>query len=464
MKTRFLVAFVLLIFSIKSLPILGQNKPPIVSKKKKPTTLPKTSQVIKICTIKRADKPLEEKPYKDIVEKKFVTRFLYGWKLERFMDRDMIGLEGKKIEDIPNRRIESFSRNRMPMVETQNNGFFDAAYYAYSDHRPLIISPDMIWLVISQGFAMHINENSEKLRHHFVTFKGKKVLNVQRDNFVLGKDGNDWEGVFTEFKGQIAGYTGKEVTNLISKGFSTTNKDAQVAFDITLMDAMKNYFDYSMTISCGIPEIRLEGTVADWQSIETRAAQLAQYDLDWWVKDLKPILAEFTKAAKGQPNIKFWDSMVSIHRQVVGCASENYITGWVAKLYPYIKGHKRNPLIGVNNLDKLFAEKTQNLGGVKKVVKTYSGPKVEPQDLLEGLSNAELLVDNNGAFHKMELKAGFFGIQQSPKDFALRPMIGWAVIETGEKPAKDAIERYKTFIKTRNSQKPVVVEPTKKKN
>jgi Domain of unknown function (DUF4419) len=468
--------FVLILLFCTS--ILGQNKPPIVTTKNKPPIVaaknnppvvatkntPKavvpTSQVIKICNIKRADKLLAETPYKDIVQKKFITTYL----AESAYNRSEGDLEKSKKVAVPKRRIESFSRTRLPMVVSQNNGFFDAAYYAFSDHRPLIISPDMIWLVISQGFATHVNENSEKLRHHFVTFEGKKVLNVQRDNFVLGNEKNDWEGVFSEFKGQIAGYTGKEVTNLISKGFSTTTPDAQVAFDITLMDAMKNYFDYSMSILCGIPEIRLEGTVEDWQAIEKRAAQLGQYDLEWWTKDLKPILAEFTQAAKGKPNIEFWDSMVKIHRQTVGCASESYITGWVAKLYPYLKDHKRNPLIGENNLDKYFTSKTQNWGNGKKAIKTYSGPKVEPKDLTSGISNAELLVDNNGSYHKMELKAGFFGIQQSPKDFALRPVIGWAVIETDEQPDTEVVERYKKFIKTRNNQKPVVADPPKKKN
>ncbi len=460
MKTRLLFVLVLLYLSSDFLPLWSQNEKPLAVAKTKPTVLARPPQVIKICAVKRADKPLEEVRYKDIVQQKFVTTFLE----QSVRMQAVVDTKKKKIVAVPNRRIESFSRTRFSMIKIQNNGFFDAAYYAYADHRPLIISPDMIWLVIAQGFATHINENAEKLRHHFVTFKGKKVLNVQRDNFVLGKEGNDWEGVFTEFKGQIAGYTGKEVTNLVSKGFSTTTKDAQVAFDITLMDAVKNYFDYSMTITCGIPEIRLEGTVEDWQDIEKRAAQLAKYDLEWWVNDLKPILAEFTRAAKGQPNIKFWDTMVSIHRQPSGCTVDNYITGWVAKLYPYIKGNRRNPLIGEKNLDKYFTEKKAKWGKQDTVIKIYKGPRVEAQDLLSGISNAELLVDNKGVYHKMELKAGFFGIQQSSKDFALRPVIGWAVIETGEQPDKDVVERYKAFIKTRNSQKPIVIDPPKKKN
>ncbi|MCI5212341.1 MAG: DUF4419 domain-containing protein, partial [Candidatus Electrothrix sp. ATG2] len=30
------------------------------------------------------------------------------------------------------------------------------------------MSPDMFWLLICQGFARHVNANSEELRHRFV--------------------------------------------------------------------------------------------------------------------------------------------------------------------------------------------------------------------------------------------------------------------------------------------------------
>lgn len=419
-----------------------------------------TSTVIKVCDVKRAEKPLEEVSYRDAVTDKFVKNYLRELEFSRRFNSTNDDEEKDQPVSLPARRIESFSRDRAPIIEVYNNGFFDAAYRAYSDHRPLVISPDMIWLLIAQGFAIHVNENAEKLRHHFVTFEGKKVLNVQREmqNFPLGRDENDWEGVFTEFKQQIAGYTGKEVTDLIAARFSATPADAQVAFDITLMDAMKNYFDYTMSIACGIPEITLEGTIEDWQSLENRAAGFANYDLEWWLNDLKPILAGFTKTARGQGDPQFWSGLMKIHTQAAGCTSERYITGWIGKFYPYIKGgggYVRNPMIGAGDLEKYITEETSKFAGKTRTYKKYSGPKVEPKDLPKGVSSAELLVDYNGTYHKMELKAGFFGIRQSADDLALRPVIGWAVIQTGEQPEPDVIKRYEEFIKYRNSQVPV---------
>ena len=37
--------------------------------------------------------------------------------------------------------------------------FFYGMYEAYADHRPFVLSPDMVWMLISQGFSHHINAN-----------------------------------------------------------------------------------------------------------------------------------------------------------------------------------------------------------------------------------------------------------------------------------------------------------------
>ncbi len=54
-------------------------------------------------------------------------------------------------------------------------------YQAYADHRPFVLSPDMIWLLISQGFARHINANQESMRNDLVDFSGKLSLIVRAD-------------------------------------------------------------------------------------------------------------------------------------------------------------------------------------------------------------------------------------------------------------------------------------------
>lgn len=62
-----------------------------------------------------------------------------------------------------------------------------------------MLSPDMLWLQIMQGFAIHVNQNVEKLRKLFVDYEGKKKIVVRRDGFVLGSKDNNWEVSYLNF-------------------------------------------------------------------------------------------------------------------------------------------------------------------------------------------------------------------------------------------------------------------------
>ena len=56
------------------------------------------------------------------------------------------------------------------------NSFVGAVHLAYSQHYPLVLSPDMLWQCVAQGFSTHVNQNAEKLRHMFVATLGRKPL------------------------------------------------------------------------------------------------------------------------------------------------------------------------------------------------------------------------------------------------------------------------------------------------
>ena len=45
---------------------------------------------------------------------------------------------------------------------------FQGFIWAYKNHRPITISPDIFWLLITQAFSNHVSFNAEKLRSMFV--------------------------------------------------------------------------------------------------------------------------------------------------------------------------------------------------------------------------------------------------------------------------------------------------------
>ena len=75
----------------------------------------------------------------------------------------------------------------------------------------------------------------------------------------------DWEGVVMEFSDKIGAVIGEDKLTMADCAFTTTTAVDKLVSRITLMDAVKHYFDLHFYCGCGIPWIRLRGTVDDWK-------------------------------------------------------------------------------------------------------------------------------------------------------------------------------------------------------
>ena len=309
-------------------------------------------------------------------------------------------------------KILGISADTSPILRPiSKHGFADALEYAYCEHKPLVISPDMMWLLICQGLADHIRVNAEALRNKFVTHQGKKELEVKVMS--IENDVTQWAYIISEFKNHIADNIHSDIVELMSPRFSTTTFDTELAFQITLMHALNTYFDYVLMGICGIPYILLEGTPDDWALIEQRLPRLEQYDLKWWTDALKPILKEFTRAAQGKINPKFWKNIYYRPMPDTGCVPTGRLSdwkkqsphGWLKNLFPYVGTDvlKRNPTIGTQK-------------GLNILNNICESASFVPLKII-GLE-----------YEHITLQSGFRGVQIDETTFAVRPKIAWTVI------------------------------------
>jgi hypothetical protein len=297
--------------------------------------------------------------------------------------------------------IVAQSRTDGELVHFRNHSFFSGMYRAYADHRPFVLSPDMIWLLISQGFARHVAANPEKLRGHFVNFTGKLSLVVNAGKVTLDNPDSPWEEIFPEFTRQIAAHTGDALIKTLAADFSTTTPVERVAAEITIMEAVKPYFEFIvMRAICGIPEITLKGTPEDWRKLLKKTRALARYDLAWWTGELEPLLAEFIKASQGNINRDFWRNMFKYHSQKQ-YGAPNIIDGWIVKFFPYDMHGRRNNL------------------------KELAGDGNLPDEIV--MVDVKYVDLTTEATIPLELWAGFIGLGQNDENYALTPKIGWMI-------------------------------------
>jgi hypothetical protein len=297
--------------------------------------------------------------------------------------------------------IEKSSQLPDSLVTFGEHPFLTGILTAYKEHRPFVISPDIIWLLISQGFARHIANNAEEFRHEIVNFENKKILTVVSNDIELGNPKSNWEGVFPQFINQISDYTGKELTNILVSDFTTTTPTTRIVSEITIMETVKAYFDYKVYMAgCGIPKITIEGTVEDWEKILEKTKYISKYKLKWWTSELEPILNEIIATKKGHFRKAFWMNMVKSHTGKK-YGSPTTINGWIIKFFPYTKEGKKTDLKPISKIDNLASE----------LVKV-------PFILEDGATHKK---------YKMEFWAGFLGLVQDKNDYTLKPEIGWAV-------------------------------------
>jgi hypothetical protein len=322
-------------------------------------------------------------------------------------------------------RIEAMADTPDTMVLAGGCGFFAACLAAFAQHLPLALSPDHMWSVISFAFAKHVDENAEELRSNFVQHDGKKRIEVQADNIVMGggnagsgSSSQEWEDtVFPNFSKQIKNYIGEKVHGAIASDFSTTTSTARAAHEITLMSSMKNYFSYGISTSCGIPNITLLGSEEDWVALRARAESLGDLMTvafsKMWMPILLPVLDEFVESYKGNVNHGFWQSMVKLRGVRMGSGDYDFISGWLQILFPYLKNGKLNTRL--RPWHEMY----------------FDGPK--PEEIPFVTSAAPVDWKYYGTTYNLHFHAGIIGCIQNSLDGTLMPVNGWFVTHDPEK-------------------------------
>ncbi len=311
---------------------------------------------------------------------------------------------------------EAGAANLGDLVTNRIHPFVEAAHHAFASHYPLVLSPDDVWLCLAQAFATHVEADAEALRSFFVRHEGKVMIELRRDGFRKGAPGNDWPGAFGEYSDRLAEHLGKK-RDLVVASFSTTGPVERAASEIVLLSAMRHYFEYGMMSMCGIPEVTLLGTVADWRSIRARAAVFAEIGLGAWTEALLPVLDELVRAAEGRANAELWRSFY----KAKDASGGPYVNGWINVLFPFVgaaRGGAPSPNPAMRTWAKDFSAP---FGG---------GPR--PEEFPSGLSVAPFTWNYLGTKFPMELVAGFVGVSQEPRTLAVRPAIGWVVRDAAE--------------------------------
>lgn len=271
--------------------------------------------------------------------------------------------------------------------------FFKFMVHAYGQHQSICLSPDMIWLLISQGFSRYIYAHYKWKRDQLVTQEKNLVVMTQRN---LLNDKSACRGILDAFSQILKRNTEGDLAETITAGFSTTRPEEKIASEITLMNTSQAYFRYLVeSVTCGIPSIVLTGTREDWHDLIERTRKLGQYGLENWVEQLIPILTEFERAVAGLPDQRFWQRIVR-QGPIDQLDSRTDLDGWILRFFPDYEGE------------------------VPDVATRFSRL---PDDVLK--VDFKYRISTTGEEYDLELRAGFIGAEKDTINNVIIPKIGW---------------------------------------
>ena len=302
---------------------------------------------------------------------------------------------------------------------------------AYKNHYPITITPDMIWILVLQGFSRFMEKYENLVRERFVNFQGKKDLKIERLAYSPATATKEvWDGIIKEFVEKIGKHVGQECIDNLECNFSTTSQVAQITSQVAIMSAMKQYFNYKVLMAgCGISSITLEGSIQDWEKIKSKLEFLSTKALKWWTKHLIPIIDNIiaTKKyynSKGKLNeelIQFWKGMIRLKGRG-DLYDPHLINGWIVKFIPNLSNEK------------------------PEVYEEIYETQIPDQIISCPMELTWLSMMGKKVEYKCSLFSGFYGMTQDKKSFNVRPVIGYAIVVEDKSESDITVEQKNKII------------------
>lgn len=211
---------------------------------------------------------------------------------------------------------------KAPFIDNQ---LLAAVLMAYNNHINLRMRPDDLWLVIAQGISQYIENNAEDLCLKFMNHQGKEEIHVESESL---------ETCIDLIKQALKRKVKSNFVEIMGCDFTTSDDYSFAASTICIMSSMKHYFQYKVTLECGIPEIILDGTYEDWIRLMQKVDRIIAFNLEIkkWLKEVRKILANFLDLYIGIVDEKFWSQIINTNVSWgSGGDTHGNISGWITK-------------------------------------------------------------------------------------------------------------------------------------
>ena len=263
-------------------------------------------------------------------------------------------------QNFKNKRIKLYrcSMDLNKRIKMTRHPVLTAYYTAFLEHYPAILSPDILWMLILEGFSRHVKLNSEKLKHKFIKSNSDKIVVKQDpkgDKSINKTSSQRWGDIFKDFVESSKEYIDSTILHLFTPYFSTTTEEIEYSCQLNIMSIISPYVTFIKKYGgcccggCAFPYIKLLGTLQDFKQLRIKTEGLKGFLIDDWIDKILNIIDKIIETKKGKIDYKFWDNMITNQKREYTDELEKKVSdaheakkyekieifGWIFDFFPF---------------------------------------------------------------------------------------------------------------------------------
>lgn len=188
----------------------------------------------------------------------------------------------------------------------------------YANHYGIVVAPHYFWYTILCEVASQVKESPERFRSVFSRSKEKVEITTSTSSVEF----INLDAVINSLKEHVP-----LDVDMFFPTFSTSTLLYETAIYATFCDTVSPYYDY-MTFLCGIPKVRVEGTVEDWTILIT---SLKKINNILNIKYLSRMEEYGQTILNNLNNGAFWRDIFRLVK--CGSGSQVEVSGWFTRIF-----------------------------------------------------------------------------------------------------------------------------------
>ena len=222
-------------------------------------------------------------------------------------------------------------------------GLAGAAHSCYNRHCVLVVSPDDFWLTFLTAYMQYCKMDKNKTAAAEHLFEDGKIPEKKIRLTTVFKPDSIAADLEDQAIEQLkASGVNRELVSLFMRRFTSSKAEHNLAKALCVLKTYEEYIELVMMLLCGIPAVKMMGTLDDWKKLGGMVTELREHadrmklpeplPAWWWdlAQDICRNLVVSYEGTDKEKTVEWWSKIISSERY--GSGGQVKYGGWLSQL------------------------------------------------------------------------------------------------------------------------------------